>query len=353
MKALIITKTITVYRPKPTTFTKGQIFLLTEFLVFQFETMCYKLRIDKDSFSKLISTADIIKDYNEASVNIIIQRTGGIGDLIALSSVSKYLKLEGCSITFLTTTKYKPLFKWFDEPINFWDYESPLWFKNDVRFQLNNYLGLLEYEGKIEANNKNWFHTFFEPLHECIDYNTWGRPQLKTKRISNINKRVNGILLCLKASSNIRSIAFEPVYKSLNTKEPLFVHDSNLTEVDRKFISDNNVKIEVLIQTDLSQFLLDCYDATMVISTDTGALHFREGVGKPVLGIYNSFTSECRTKYYKHSKTIDIKSDCLFQPCFIHTQRPSYPCKNPNYCMDHNINKSLISQLTTFFKENL
>jgi ADP-heptose:LPS heptosyltransferase len=73
--------------------------------------------------------------------------------------------------------------------------------------------------------------------------------------------------------------------------------------------------------TPLEQYIADLYYAGFVISVDTSAIHFREGLAKPALGLYSSFSTESRTKYYTYTHSIDIKSPCTLAPCFMNFKR--------------------------------
>ena len=362
MKILEITKTIVLLKqPRPATFVKGQLYLMSDYQTTLLYATCLNCGVSQIDFSKYHEIDNFLKGPANKTKTIILHRTGGIGDIIALSSICKYLSENKYNVLFYTITeKYKSVFEWFDCNIDVKNYEDILPFKNNLNFNLNrSKFGLLEYENIVEKNLKqNWFEIFFNYLNN-IDFMIWGRPHLKIPKREHIQRVHNGILFTLKATANIRSIDFKPVYLAL---EPLlkgvdidlYIHENNLSDKDLEYIKtlkDNRIKI--LEKCDLSQFLWDCSDAGLLISTDTGSLHFREGVEKSALGIYNAFTSDCRTKYYQFVRTIDIKSNCQYQPCFIHTQWPNDPCKSVDYCMDMTKNKTLVEQLRNFFKENM
>ena len=86
------------------------------------------------------------------------------------------------------------------------------------------------------------------------------------------------------------------------------------------------------------QYLNQLDRAKFVISVDTSAIHFREGIGKPALGLYGAFSADSRTKYYKFTKSIDIKSNCDIQPCFLHEKQcPKITTEKFAPCLSTNI----------------
>lgn len=336
---------------------KNDLFVYSERQIMEFLKI-FELNKLPTNIIELLEIEDIFFPISQNTKQLYIFRSGGIGDLIALSGISNYFNNITC--TFVTQPQYKDIFKWFLYNVKFSDWRLPL-LTFDIRKQLNKINSQINYEGKIESSNENWFNVFFKDIsNDMIQY---GRPQLKTFRIekkpSNIQQK-NNILLCLKASANIRSIALKDVLDSLNTNKTIYIHEDSLNMEDREFAKNKN--IQIIKAFSLNDFLLDLYDAEEVISVDTGAVHFREGINKSCLGIYFSFSSECRTLYYKYVKTINIQSQCKYQPCFYHCFRKNDKCKfqienkidsNIAPCADSKYNKELINQLTSFFNKNL
>jgi ADP-heptose:LPS heptosyltransferase len=115
----------------------------------------------------------------------------------------------------------------------------------------------------------------------------------------------------------------------------IYIHARNLRKNDMDFIENvNDDRIKVIEAKSLNMFFLDVFDADLSISVDTAQFHFREGVEKPAIGIYGPFPYECRTKYYKYTKSIDIKSKCPNMPCFIHVKSADSICDFQQELMD-------------------
>jgi ADP-heptose:LPS heptosyltransferase len=109
----------------------------------------------------------------------------------------------------------------------------------------------------------------------------------------------------------------------------------------------------------LTEYLYQLDTADFVISVDTSAIHFREGVGKPALGVYSSFTKESRTKYYIYTLSLDVKGNCPIQPCFkydnsicphITKESINVPCLSGE-SVSNQIESILINYLTTINDE--
>jgi len=87
------------------------------------------------------------------------------------------------------------------------------------------------------------------------------------------------------------------------------------------YLARLNKNIEHLKNYTTPEYLQAVIDYEFVISVDTSAIHIREGLCLPALGLYGAFSVDSRAKYYKHVKYIDVKNDCLFSPCFNHSQK--------------------------------
>ena len=138
--------------------------------------------VDKLDFSK-----------NKKTIFPIILRTGGIGDLIALSSISmniiKFLNKKSNNLKFISQEKYRSVFEWYDEPITFISYFSPIVrYKSNSSIEkkrINGKYKTIYYEGVIENSKENWYELQYKTIGINEFNSDWGRPQLKTKRINN------------------------------------------------------------------------------------------------------------------------------------------------------------------------
>jgi ADP-heptose:LPS heptosyltransferase len=127
---------------------------------------------------------------------------------------------------------------------------------------------------------------------------------------------------------------FADIYESVvriigDSDVNIYVHIRNLCDEDKSFIIEQvkkDSRIKILKANTLDDFLLDSYDVDVTISVDTALLHFREGIKRPAIGIYGPFPSDCRTRYYKYTKSIEIESECDKMPCYIHVKKYDEVC---------------------------
>ena len=292
----------------------------------------------------LFNLNDINKLNRDSSICII--RTGGIGDLISLSSLiyflHKELEIPIDILKFVTQEKHKAIFDYYKVPITVKYFFEPLYefIENiELRHFFTN-LYPIHFENVIE-NIKychiNWYNLQFNHIGIKKFDKEWGRPQLKTERInnnpSNIDSSKRSILINPKASAVVRSMRFEDIYiplvkviKDLDCN--IYVHEINLNNADINFLqSVNDERIKIIEENSLEEFLLDAFDVDLSISVDSSLIHFREGIERPCIGIYGAFLYESRTKYYKYTMSFNIESDCPYMPCHKHVLKEFGICE--------------------------
>lgn len=298
--------------------------------------------IEKTAIQKLIDSKHIelyaINEFFRAfngeknPTKLFTHIGGGIGDVIAFSAVSEYMKNRAVQVH--VEEKFYPIFKWFRSPVDINSYFAPIvtnyTFANRItKFQSLRRLAL-EYAA-IESHGKNWYDGFFKRLGMEQAPEGYRRPYLKRKRISDKGHIIskNSILITHRASCQMRSSSFEDFYHPIRSHFPstkLYVHEADLTERDKEFVAKK--KIKIIPKCSIEQFLLNLYDATLVVSTDSSAIHFREGIEKPCFGVFGAMTVESRTEDYLYSKCFNVISSCPHQPCFIHELKKGDKCLN-------------------------
>ena len=320
----------------------------------------------KDWF-KIIERNDLMKLYDDRTAdkctNVLIICSGGIGDIIAYSSICKYLHEKGINIHFVTQEKYFDILKWFQIPVYIIDINGAI--LND--FSITNRLGkyktwrrvITEYI--VQANNQfDWFEVIY--AYSCVDKidSKYLRPQLTKKRLtkkqSNIDKKVKTLLICNQSSCMMRNIEFDEIYQAIpeNVKNNYYIYayEDTISGTDtmNKF-TGKYPDVHFIMAPTLSDFLNDLYDATDVITVDSAAVHFREGINKRCLALYNSFDKACRTSYYKYITAVNVKSECDKQPCFMHELKAGDLCEKVDVwqysapCFRSETNKFLQSEL--------
>ena len=262
-----------------------------------------------------IYPAAILPQYTTQK-NLLIIRSGGIGDLLALSTLVGIAERT----IFVTQSKYKPVFDWFKLPVVVRSFDDPIYSVKFPETVIKSGYGVMVGEDIIEqGSSKNWYDVFYSAIGRERVY---GRPQLKDIGTG------EGVecLIVAKASDPKRSA---DKYKlgeicSRHYKQVVFADEQKWS---------------------LKEYLNQLSRAQMVISVDTSAIHFREGLGKPALGLYGAFGADSRTKYYEHTQSIDIIGGCDIQPCFLHHDRRCPKGGNIAPCMTNylQIEKAIIN----------
>jgi hypothetical protein len=315
-----------------------------------------------------IEFLDIPSSFNQFvsgdKETIMVIRSGGIGDLIALSVIRNVT--ENNNMIFLTQEQYRPVFDWWENPPQtVHDFSKPV-FRN-MNFiewgRKKKNIKRFVCDGIVEGGDwQNWYEIYYASMGVNVKPRLCRPKLIKTRahtELSNIDQSTVSILICPRASANMRSMSFESIYKAVklilgNKIVNIYLHEFNATENDRKFIQGvGDPRIKLIQAKGIKEFLLDVYDSTIVISVDTAAIHFREGVEKPGIGIYSSFTTESRTKHYQFTHSFDIESPCRFQPCFKHEKDKGEVCREAAQgsltapCLSEQYNSGLVEQLVS------
>ena len=278
-------------------------------------------------------------DFNKqkhARNPILFLRTGGIGDMMAFSTLFEQLKDH--RTIFSTLNIYKPCFAWYTTPPGtIREITQPTF--TDVTFsRLRSHFGNIRYanyEGQVENfQRKNWYQVFFEGIGLPWDEQL-ARPSLIKNRVTidNRNSQIpkhKSLLIAHRASANMRTIDIEATLQAVERSKfhdwRVLFHELSLTQRDKEIIENSALNIKIIPPGTMHQALLDWYDAEFVISADTGAIHFREGVEKPALGIYAAFHPSSRTSTYRHVRSAYFTSLCPDQPCYLHESETIKTC---------------------------
>jgi hypothetical protein len=246
---------------------------------------------------------DTIPKYSNQEILFIV-RSGGIGDLIAMSILQEVAP----KTIVLTQKKHFPVLKlWNKEPI-MRHFEEPLFEANNINDFTNKLkrFGTLFGEGIIEkGSSKNWYEIFSNSVGKEL---IAGSPIIKKY----VGFEIDACLIVSKSTSVNRS-ANEIEFRKIALKYFDVVDIAH----DQKWTTQQYIEA-------LAKY-------KFVISVDTSAIHIREGFKLPALGLYGAFSKDSRTKYYKHVKCIDVKNECLLSPCFNHSQKPCSENKGTNF----------------------
>lgn len=259
----------------------------------------------------------------------------GIGDIIALSALTTYLSCYPIQVH--APRNKHVIFDWFKTPVDVLDYFAPIVLDYTPKNRILKYKRLRRMaieNAAIEAHDKNWIEAHFNRIGLEDSPEEFWRPQLRTDRInmqpSLFDGRKLSVLICHRASCQMRSSNLKDFYEPIRKVYPdhqLYVHEVDLTDSDKRFIEQVR-DILILPQSDLHDYLINLFDADIVVTTDTGGLHFREGVERPALGVFGAMTTGSRTSGYRFTRSFNVKSNCEHQPCFIHERIKNQVCLN-------------------------
>lgn len=272
-------------------------------------------------FANLESTS-IIPRFTDQKKLLLVR--GGIGDLLALSILCDVTE----EVTVLTTKSLFPVLDWWEKIPRKKHFQEPLWtikYPNKLADVVKSWGQASGDEIIAQGSKENWYEIISRSVDRPF---LGGRPKLR-KLIPEESNRFLGrtILIIHKATSvnrsaEIGSLLRATIKANKETGEQFRIcwYDEGGKDYGQRLLREAD---QSLGNTTLKQYLADLYYADFVISVDTSAIHFREGIEKPALGIYSSFSAESRTKHYQFTRSIDVKSPCQIQPCFMNfTQCP-------------------------------
>lgn len=245
----------------------------------------------------------IIPPYTNQSKLLIVR--GGIGDLLALSVLQDVAQ----EVHVVTSRGLFHVLEWWERPPKVKHFNEPL-FTVKYPKKLENYLQDFGQQSGDEiiaqGSPENWYEVISRSVNRPF---LGGKPRLKVALKAENRLESRSILVIHKATSVNRSADLHAILAAIPAGFHVYWYDEK-----RKL---NGIGPETTVQ----QYFSDLFHADFVISVDTSAIHFREGIGQPALGLYSSFTAESRTKYYTATESIDIKSPCTLQPCFYNQRR--------------------------------
>ena len=226
--------------------------------------------------------------------NLFIVRSGGIGDLMAYSILHDIAP----NVTVLTQEKYRPFMKLWKTPPTFKHPGQPILIAKswtDLENKLKDWGRLSGIEDEIELGSKECWYDIINRAANRPSVRR--RPEL----IEPSGEQIKGCLIVSKASVVDRTADSTAIVKAVTPyfKHIVLAHEQDWTA---------------------QQFITALMRYEYVISTDTSAVHIREGLGLPALGLYGPFVKECRTDGYLFTKSIQIDSGCT--PCQRHSRIP-------------------------------
>jgi ADP-heptose:LPS heptosyltransferase len=316
-----------------------------------------QLHLDKASGKRLLSPApmkfkNVYKPYMGQELGegseLLVFRTGGIGDLLFIQPNLRYLKQKypKCYIKFACGPQYQPMVCLWEDCI---DEVITLPFTFDT---LRNADYHLLFEGVIErckeAETTNAYRLFTKWLGlNLSDELLIPKQTPDPKLVESCRKALDEwrgwqlhkdfIVIQLRASSPIRTP--DPDFwrrlidKLIKRKLRIVLvdHPKQAENIDRFMATLSHNKTRVFNFAKHSESIGDTIALTSlskgVVATDSALLHIAASLDLPCYGIYGPFPGEIRLATYPKAKWIDAKRFCA--PCFMHGQKPcKYTEKN-------------------------
>jgi len=305
-----------------------------------------QLKYDDDRKIKILKPGkfkfkNIYKPYNGQSLNnktLLVWRTGGIGDLLFINPILRYLKEQysTCKIKFACGPQYTPMIETFPEIDQILDLPFPA----NILFSAD-YHAIFEgvIERTREAEKTNAYHLFTKSLGLSIpDEKLYPIQKPKSNLVDEAKSTLNDwgilndkfVLLQPRASSPIRTPRYtiwekiiEQItdlgYKIIITDSP---HQKDTLD---RFILGLKTKDSVFnysgISKSLDYTIAMASLSEMCISTDSALIHIGVSLGKKVFGLYGPFPADIRMGTYSKETTDYIEPEeykCGSGPCFRH-----------------------------------
>jgi ADP-heptose:LPS heptosyltransferase len=269
--------------------------------------------------------------------NLLVFRTGGVGDLLFIQPNLRYLKnkYKDCTISFACGPQYQPM-------VETWDCVDEVL---DLPFSLTELTRAdyhMLFEGVIErckeAERINAYNLFSKWLGlDLPDELLVPKQEAKEEKIRECIQTLNSknfnynffILLQLRASSPVRTPSHQfwvKLINELNKRGYYIVITDNPRQNEQvdKFVKMLNKPNMNFNYSGYSQSI-DCSIALTKLSkctltTDSAFGHIAASLDVPCFGIYGPFPGFIRLKTYKKAAWVDTKRFCA--PCFLHGHTP-------------------------------
>jgi len=297
---------------------------------------------------------NVYKPYNGQDLtnkSLLIWRTGGIGDLLFINPILRYLKKKypTCKILFACGPQYQPMVDNFENV----DRVLNLPFPASILFDTNYHA---VFEGVIErtreAQKTNAFILFSRSLGLDIpEEDLYPIQTAKSDRVDECKKTLKEwgildkpfVLLQPRASSPIRtprySLWAKIINKIVNLGYKVVITDSphqkdRINSFIKGLMCQDSVFNYAGISKSLDYSIAMASLSEMCISTDSALIHIGASLGKKVFGLYGPFPAHIRMSTYKNCDYVEPKN-CPCSPCFIHGHLPcKYAVGGVSSCYD-------------------
>jgi len=288
------------------------------------------------------------KDINNPSekLNILVQRMGGLGDILFCTPIIRYLKSLGHNINFFMHLGYWEALVLNEDVNKIYCSEEML----RLNEKLTPIYGVLPelitpeifashdktivFQGAIEHNKNAEVDHVIDAYYKWVDLDPEGKPKdlvlnLKEEEIEN-------------ARADLIKRGYDPhkPFVSISPNASMAKNRSWPMQYTRKLMNllqkDFNM---VYIHRDegwtMRQMFAVVANMDLVVTVDTGVLHVAGALQRPILTLFGSFNPDLRVRYYKNCEVICKNPEICGKFCFSHG----------DYC-EHVFNKLTSSQKT-------
>jgi ADP-heptose:LPS heptosyltransferase len=379
MIAVEIIREITIYGNY--VLEKGKVYVMPQTVKDQIERIYPRSsRFIEGFFEKTGKFLDISK-LNKGE-EVFIFRSGGIGDILFMHPLIRYLKEEfGAKIKMGTSPMYFSVYNndpWTDKriviPFDINELKNSNWY---VMFE-----GVIEdinseMSQQIHAVDLFFMTAGINPLDIdpskkipvlTISDDEKKRGMKVIKSFSNENKKIG---IQINASSKVRSFPIEKIIdliiELIKNNYQVYIFGGKNQKNDANYIEEViSVKIKNIKEQrhfvnlinyglNIRDSIIICEFMDLMIAPDSSFVHIAGSLGIPVIGLYGCFPSILRMKYYNKAIGIDCSVQC--SPSFIHGHA-ACPNGDPSPCFSvisiKNIMDAvshLIGEKTTIYNE--
>ncbi len=304
-----------------------------------------QLKLDPGGKKKLLKPSppkfqNVYKPYMGQDLtdkNLLVFRTGGIGDLLFIQPNLRYLKeiYPSCNISFACGPQYQPM-------VENWECVDEVL---DLPFSLNTLQKAhyhVLFEGVIErcrqAESENAYNLFSKWMGlDLPDIYLTPKQDPKSELVEKCQEILSDwripekgfVVMQLRASSPVRSprpeFWVELVNKLTDNGHHVLLTDNprQADKVDqfiKKIYKKDMVHNFCSKSDDIAHSIAIISLAEGVIATDSAMNHIAASVGVPMMGIMGPFPGYIRFKTYKKADWVDSKRHCTH--CYLHGHRP-------------------------------
>ena len=280
-----------------------------------------------------ISSKSIKNTTNK--LNILVQRMGGLGDILFCTPIIKYVKSLGhnvdfylhhgywqalvlnpdvnkiyCSKDYIKNTKTLPIYDTF-----------PIEAKPEL---FANYDKVMTFQGAIEHNKNAEIDHVIDAYYKWVDIDPFDKPKeitlnLHPDEIESAKKYLfekgydpHKPFVGISPTASFARNRSWPIQYVRKLKH-LLDKDFNVVLIDR------GERIDDCMGWTLRHMFSIVENLDLLVTVDTGVLHVAGALNVPTLALFGSFNPDLRCRYYKNCEVICHNKESCGQFCFNHS----------------------------------